>query len=437
MRLRHPLQYSLAGALALGVTACQPSLPANGSPLLPAWRPECPGGDSLSITVVDSIGSSGGQPFYYFHTVNQVPLAGENSNVPEYQDCQRFLLKDPGETSYHYDSLYAIFAPDGGHMNLLADSVDTLPYSPSKRGRPAAEILSYGGTYEPLGIGPDFNCLYLYRDGSSWEAKMVHIGTQEQDCENPIVDPRSAPGKLLQVIPQVVPGLAAEDYPTVARWEWDSVGYHQYIGIRCGPAAWCEVGEEGFVSSFTLSPDPHFESVPGPNPTPREHQRVFKIKGWYDRQLLADWDEDQHKPVPGHVWGSIIPHPVIGRADHNSSGYFHPWTNVASVTVSDVYSTKHVTFAKGENWVWLCSGTRSDCGVPDAVQSCSSGAGPEWWAKIQPVSASGSLIGEPNYHCVVMRAHPGKHIPGITRWRWLETDETNWIRCTEGCCELK
>jgi hypothetical protein len=33
--------------------------------------------------------------------------------------------------------------------------------------------------------------------------------------------------------------------------------------------------------------------------------------------------------------------------------------------------------------------------------------------------------------------HPGFPIPGTLRWRWLADDETIWVRCDDGCCQVQ
>lgn len=420
---------ALAFGLVCGASTCNPPPPPAGATTQPvASRPECPGEDTLAITVLDSVTKVRGKQWYFYRTVRTIPLAGVNSNVPEFHDCQRFIVKDEKDTTYHYDSLYALFASSS--LRVLVDSLDTLPYSATKRAWPSAVVLSYGGTYGTLGILPDFNCLYLYRDLSTWKARMVPIGSHEDRCLGPLADPKGTAGTDLEVRPVLTGHFGDNDIPDAARWDWDSVNLKQYIGIKCG-LAWCEVGEGGFVSSRLPDRPPRFESVPGPAPTIFEGTRVFRVKGWYDWQRLAVWN-DAHKLVPGGVWGTIIPHPTLGRPDHDVASYFHPWVNVASAIVTGDYVTKSVSFQRGENRIWLCSGTKSDCDVPDATTACPSPTGILWWAKMEPMP-----VGKPTYRCVVMRSHPGAKIPATSRWRWSETDETNWIRCTGGCCEIK
>ena len=49
-------------------------------------------------------------------------------------------------------------------------------------------------------------------------------------------------------------------------------------------------------------------------------------------------------------------------------------------------------------------------------------------------NAAGGLAHK--YFCVAKREHPAMVIPGIVRWRWKVKDETIWVSCQRGCCEV-
>ena len=57
-----------------------------------------------------------------------------------------------------------------------------------------------------------------------------------------------------------------------------------------------------------------------------------------------------------------------------------------------------------------------------------------FWAKI--VSSGGEV----RMTHVIRKDHSGlearlrEKIVATARWRWILDDETNWIRCDEGCC---
>lgn len=412
--------------LVVGMAACERGVAAGASPNVQAQRPECP--DSVAITVVDTIRRHGAVVIQQ-RTITQIPVAGPITNVPEFHDCQRFIR---GNT---YLDLYAIFASYrlAGLRARLDSLTDTTVY-PQYQGHlvavPAAEIYNYGARYAPLGIEPYFNCLYLFRHLGRWRAKMVPVGKRERDCRDPRVDPDAAPGKELPVQELKPPAFLESDYPPVARWDWDPDSLEQYIGIKCGDA-WCEVGDSGFVSSQAHPSSPPVDNVSGGTLSPAELSRVFGIKGWYDAQQLAVGTGD----APGPAWGVIIPHPALGRADHNLSSYFRPWVHVATAVLTDNYPSK-LNFKRGANKIYLCNGTATECGVRAPAPTCPAAADGQWWAKIRPKWLW--FWQKPTYRCVIYRAHPGLGIPipGTTRWRWWVHDETTWVRCSQGCCEL-
>ena len=386
--------------LVLGVVACQSGL-AGGSGTQAIGRPECPS-DSFAITVIDTLRDRKGnvvgtQP----RTIRQIGLAGPISNVPEFHDCQEFIRGDG------YLRLYAIFARFG--LERLADSLDTLPYTPSKQALAAAEIYSDGEHYAPLGVEPYFNCLYVYRVLKDWRAAVVPKGTHEDACLTHLVDPATH-GTQLEVH-RSTPSADLAAYPQVARWDWDQQSGWQYVGIMCG-AGWCDVGPKGFTSS----------------------PAVYGIKGWYDEQRLATVASSGGLQ-PGSAHGIIIPDPALGHLNnatdfHQSSG--SPWVHVANVllTGSSPYSSK-LRLQPGWNKIYLCYGSAAACGVPPQAQTCSPGG--MWWALIKPPHWWQSKT----YRCVTQRLHSGIVIPATVRWRWLTNDETGWIRCVQnGCCQV-
>ncbi len=113
----------------------------------------------------------------------------------------------------------------------------------------AAEIVA-DADYDPLGIERGFNCLYVFLpDHFDWHALMVPTGEVEQDCSEVVLNPEELQGQRL-VVGTTGEGhnFTHDDFPKVARWDWDSIRTQQYIGLKCG-ATWCEVGEEDFVPS--------------------------------------------------------------------------------------------------------------------------------------------------------------------------------------------
>ena len=174
----------------------------------PQDLPECPHDwDFSKIRVLDSM-----EKPVPLKTFNGSPLLSGprlQTNVPEFNDCQR-LIVGSGETA-RYDSLYAVFAresldetldiktpTDKGAAVPLDDTLDirtrtdTGTAVPIVQTRidtgtavPMVEILSIGGTYSKLALKPGFNCLFVFEQGNKWYARMVAFGPEEEDCHSP------------------------------------------------------------------------------------------------------------------------------------------------------------------------------------------------------------------------------------------------------------
>jgi len=392
----------------------------------PPWanRPECPV-DSTVAWVWDQ-----GQETWV--GINEIPLSGPISKIPEFHDCQRFIVK--GDT---YGPLFAIYA--SYRLSTLAQEAESLEHMPIDRslGRvavPAATIFNYGARYDPLGIEPGFSCLYLWNP-PMWRAKMVSFGFAEPNCLRP-VDPAQEEGKELTVLPTVVDTFSDIRYPPVARWDWDSDSGMQYIGIKCG-AAWCEVGESGFsrIPAYSAPPPLAFDGVAS---TDVAVDRVSHIKGWNDAQHLDSVADGRQ--VPTGIWGTIIPHPMNDSV-HNVSAYQNRWVNVADAVLEGGNYRKR-NFTEGVNKIYFCHGkaVSSDSGETGCKGASAVTCPPDpaddiaWYAMI--VSAASDTA----YKCVIRRIHSGANvpdIPGAARWRWVVDDVTNWIKCPTGCCEIR
>lgn len=414
----------LVSALVLSVTACTPPTP-KPSLSSPPWanRPECPV-DSAVAWVWDK-----GQEMWV--PINEIPLSGPISKIPEYNDCQRFIV--PGDT---YGALYAVYASFRlTALALRADSLKDTTYSHGRTAVPAATIYSYGGTYPALGIEPGFNCLYL-SNPPDWHARMVPMGFVEPNCLDPI-NPSATSGTDLQVKHMTVDAVTDDRaYPPVARWDWDPKNGIQYVGIKCG-AQWCEVGSNGFVPTpfYTAPPLLELDGVASTDPAVNV---VSHIKGWNDAQFLDSVADG--KQVPTGIWGTIIPHPMNDRT-FNASTYQNGWINVADAVIHGGKYKKR-NFTEGVNKIYFCHGqgvatssTEPGCKGASSV-SCAPDPtdGRLWYAMI--VSAASDTA----YRCVIRRVHAGTavpYIPGAARWRWENNDVTNWIKCPSGCCQIE
>ena len=400
----------------------------------------CPGHDSLRIRVEP------GAPEVAFDTL---PLVGSLTQVPEYHDCQRFI----DSTGGNYGPLVGVFAVSTAagfnptpltplpEFDMRDEQVTPDPAARSEAvappprhadGYPVGVIVNFDRVpYPPLGIQPGINCLYVFptRNGPhGLGARMVPVGVGAQRCAQAF-DPAMV-GTDLLVYSKRMPQDHPNDYPAVARWDWDQSSATQYVGIRCGPR-WCEIGRR---DGFTRSPT-HLYPIPD-----RKERRVFAVKGWHDEQWLARQGIAGLHPQPFR--GTIVP--VKNLADFDATTFGSPtWVRVARVAVSPqdpVYETKfHFTAAAMPllmNQIDLCQGRFADCAASDpgagpvSEPRCPGGANADWWARIT------NTKGQKFFHCVTRRPHVGVTMPGTARWLWDDNDELIWIECNEGCCKV-
>src|SRR5690348_4572924 len=421
---------ALAIVAACGLLSCGRQAPPMRAF---AARPECP--DTSALTMVDSQGR-------VVNVLGQVPLSEPITDIPEFNDCQRFIAGD------RYDSLYAIFA--AFRLESLTAKLHVADSLAKMGGAaygtvPVATIYSFGGHYPSLGIEPGFNCLFLYRVGGAWSAKMVPwAGSTDPDCGDQRFDPLSR-GTLLTVSQSPLDaGLSDADYPPVARWDRDDASGQYYIGIKC-EAAWCAVAPAGTAVSFGwLGADPPFDGLP-PAPKPR----VTRVRGWYDTQVLADVGGGTLRP--GSVRGTMVPHPAIDRLP--ITAYAHRWVHVADAIVDGAYKW----LERGTNRVYSCHGAAvTGCAMevkqartigsatPIPVTSCPADpdVGEPWWTKVVEPSGTVFYLCETRHnHAAQLQQYIGTHpkqlkitIPGAARWRWLYNDEGGWFKCPTGCC---
>jgi hypothetical protein len=374
-------------------------------------------------------------PHYYDSTLRAIPaLSGPITNIPEFHDCQRFIQTD-GKT---YDSLYAIFAAN----DLKARFAALHPPRPADKRQAAgagggsavaeavAVVWSDGGTYVPLGLHPGFNCLlvYLSRDPTgkiSIRAKMVPQPPGE-DCATMAGDPTHWPGTDLEVWQRSGGGFRDDDYPPVARWDWDADHNWQYVGLYC-PGGWCEVGPKAFHAS-------PLRTFPVGGAHSRKEKRVYEIKGWYDEQRLA-FPSTGASSSPSDVLAWATPDSDLDSRD--DAAFVAPnWVPAATLEFAKSFPpflTKFGINATGTGpfKVSLCNGSQADCNVRPLVTPSPACPSPSWWAKIEWQGAPG-----PVFRCVTRIPHTGFVIPGTARWRWVPKDETVWMRCAQGCCTM-
>lgn len=356
-------------------------------------------------------------------------LSAGHSDIPEYNDCQRFIVE--GDTGLAYDSIFAIFETLATFNVRLRETGGEASFGAS------AAVIYAENRYAELAIEPGFNCLVMQEAGASeeWHAYML-----------PVDDVKSCDGSVnlreaarLNTIRTHRLGTSVADstyYPSVARWAYHVVGNQpkQFIVIRCGIGT-CFVGGPGVAVPAT----PQLPSnLPSGN---KQRARVYAVPGWYDAQPLAVPTASGTPPLePSAAWGTAIPDYQLG--ERNSLSDFRDWVQVAVVQLSsesEKYKSKlnfTPTTPDSMNIIEACaSDASSSCpGVP-ADLDCEADPVTDatWYTR-----HTAAMGGVPRYFCAERTDTPDA-VNGVvptTRWRWDPKDETLWFRCMEGCCKV-
>lgn len=371
-------------------------------------------------------------------------LAGPRAAITEVQDCQRLVERDPDD-NLRFGPLAALFASD-----QLATQFDAPPGATGTFGdqRAAAQVYS-NGPYSPLGIGKGSSCLYISKiirpaTGTTpatvaYTARMEPAFTDDACLSNPA----GAEGRNLEVRVVSPPGVTDEDLPVAARWAGGGRMGDHYISLRCGNA-WCEVGDPGFVSEHTVLPELNWSEAGYPDSDLRDQAaaRIRAIPGWFDQQHLAvrrvDPNTGKRTLVPSPVRATLVPHPLLATLNADTD-FEHDWVEVANVWLPEAvegYAEK-MNFKPRWNRIAYRRGTRTEAlGGESLRRPCPEDAARptgigDWWARIT------ASDGTHAYFCVTKYAHAGLNLPGVVRWRWMEEDETTWIRCPGGCCPVE
>jgi len=393
-----------------------------------AYRPEC-GIDTIRVKLPSDTN--------VVAKFTRLAVSYDATLIPEFNDCQRFATT----SATSYGPLVGIYASDS--LNQTIVNLRQLAASnAAARALPVAIILSYDGDYDALHIKRGFDCLYLAagpRAGNSYRyVAWIVPAVSDADCAK-----ARTPADLDAIAPHldVHPrdlghAYTVNDYPQVARWDWDRRARHQYIGIGCRER-WCEIGNDGV-------PSPNYDDPA----MPPQHRRKLQIKGWYDEELLAVKPASGAGLVPSPVFGTIAPEP--GLEARTTGDYHNRWIPAARVYLTGSlapYQTKFgftQTQSPGDghayNAIAMCmsvAGSVCDFGSTAPPTGCNMEPGDTvWYARIQPAEP----MAKPVYRCVTRREHPFKsllgRIAGTVRWRWEETDHNAWIACPDGCCEV-
>ena len=356
-----------------------------------ADSPECPG-PYIAIPIFKDSGMT-----TVLEYRQMVEIADDISKVPEFHDCQRFVIR--GDSAPVYGPLYAVFASD------RLDQATFLSGGRGSGGLPrafaAAEVYTKLGNYPALGIKRGFSCLYLSR-ADTWEAYMFAAGLDDEACGRFLTVEQRAAATKLSVHRTTDSSMKLSDYPGVVRWDRDRDGNY-YMTMKCADG-WCDVGLPNPARKTPALTVNAAMSV--------ANKRVRTIRGWYDQQVLAV-PAGAMSVRPQRFVGTIIPNSGLGDATFDDG----VWTPVATIELEDnidKYSTQ-LGVKRGPNRVYLRQ------------------VGASWEARID------GSDGTHRWFKVTRHGHEGENfkIPGTVRWRWMANDETIWVRCLEGCCEVE
>jgi hypothetical protein len=331
--------------------------------------------------------------------------------IPEYQDRQRF--EKPGNGS-PYDPVTCIVARP--RLNAVTDfskgvTVAVIDVDTTDAANPGQRIApkDLGGSYKALNLWSGWNCLVIRYDGTKWAARMVPTDVNTRAC----VADFSKPANDVQITAVSDPNAGTNDYPPVARFVMD-VNWKAGIGVRCG-MAWCTIGIPPGQVKNALQP------APGLGSSGHFHA---SIPGWYDDQRLAVTDAGNVPPIKPQMEASIIPHYNLGAFTIDKN------FDVGRTPVASVYFSSDPTGSKYDTiWSFKKSTDLASENLIELQHDKTKGRDDGWTVYINGVLNT-------KLH-VVRHGHGGMVIPGTARWAWSETDETLWVRCDDGCCEVE
>jgi hypothetical protein len=366
---------------------------------------------------------------------------GERTQVVEWHDCQKFI----SESGQSYEQLMAIFSS-------FAKSASSAELAAATAANPialaSALIVDFGKPYNNLGIQSGFNCLFLYYGGGKYMPRVQSFGATEPRCTPP-ADIHTLPTTPdLEAVPIPLPigssgGYADEDVPAVARWDYDPPPHKPtyYAGLKCSPR-WCEIGPKGFhPSGGRLASNSGWSKV---------RRRVSEIKGWNDYQVLAI--KDAGGVHPSTLAAYVTPDGDLW--DRQDADFDKKWVHMATVELNGPPGPYQAKLGLGpstptsrQNHLWMCNGDWLTClaasraagvfaqGTAGLLAEPDCSKGPpgnlkDWWAAVVD---PGKTV---TYRCVSRKEHGTIEVPGTARWRWVDDDETIWVRCPHGCCQV-
>ena len=424
----------------------------------------CPGGQNVQNVPPSAVNAQAG-PACSHDDGSDLLVPGFIGAIPEYHDCQGFRAPSTGAgPGTAFVAKYAVFVR--GELDnalALAATAAGAPAPPAPVGRHAAVLppalvtarqhLATGLTIGLVWAGADwprlkikqgFNCLVLQTPATGgYAAYMIPVkGNSDSTCLQSVLPLPS--GQQLDVQEMAV-AVPSSDIPPHARWDLDGNVNKQdpYIIVKC-PSGICEIFEKGPVSAHS----PSLPEVAPPSATAAE-KRILMAKLWFDDQVLAT-PNPLGGIVAGGPRGTLFPHPDL---DSYSETSFTPgrWLPTAGVRVvggnpSDYRKKLGVEPGPRPDWVrksgnifHMCTDTLfsgggvapgNPCGAADSTRARCPNS--HFYARMKVNDSTKAEF------CVMHTQFPaGTPVRGVTRWHFLDKDDTVWWRCPRGCCEVQ
>jgi hypothetical protein len=284
------------------------------------------------------------------------------------------------------------------------------------------------GASKPFRKG--LNCIYIAVDGI-WDSDPANGKLKaELDTSSSGTCPPS-PSSPENPSPQLwVDSAQAGDIPPVARWETDT-GKHPYFGVKC-PLGWCMIGHDSF------------------NAQHGKYHGSYKarIKGWHDEQHLGILPAQGQPAVPSPLVGLLVPIDTLEKIPDSSFvslqevGYIRlrrdGGTDPEFASALDFYAEKwglkNTQLAEGDSVVIKIQRL-------DTSKDHPNGARFFLYRNEVLVQESDPVALRFAHQPAVQVRHRGGvrqeiPVPGTARWGWSSMDESVWVRCGSGCCEI-
>jgi hypothetical protein len=259
--------------------------------------------------------------------------------------------------------------------------------------------------YRNLGLeaaSAGFYCLHVAIRAGDWSAAVSRIPDMTDTC------PASPSYTLLVSRNEVLTG--ADKYPDAVMRIVDFDDRLPLFGIPCD-AQWCEMGVE--TDAY---------AAPGGASGGTQEERV---KGWQDEQAVGD--KEGGTPLKRGARARLIPERGIAKFTSAMYRTPHPAGGIMGVKVATVFFLGAPVDKYRDTWGLLPGRTniwmrRAPSGGIDTLQ----------------IQFTRAAKADPNgtWFLVKHQKHIVAAVPSTARWLWDPKDETIWLGCEQGCCEV-